>query len=328
MEEIPAYLPSGNGSHHYVLVQKTELTTFACVREIAQHTQINERDIGVAGLKDKMAVTTQWFSLPENAHSQTLLEWDHPNIKVLEMSRHSNKLKTGHLLGNRFTIGLENFAVPLDEALETIQGVIDVLSRSPGMPNLYGPQRFGRHKDNHIAGLEILRGTKRKLPGKTKRLLISATQSYLFNEYVNLRYQDYWSTVLEGDVLQTPKGGKFVSEDPQTDTIRLQQGEVFITGPMFGGKMRPRPAAQSPSAALEEKLLEISNIQPSDFEGQKLSQGARRPIAIPLQNASARMEKETNRIWVTFELPAGSYASIVIEEITKDREKLPALPVL
>ncbi|MFO0627613.1 MAG: tRNA pseudouridine(13) synthase TruD [Polyangiales bacterium] len=155
VDEIPAYEPSGQGEHTYARIEKRGLTTPAAVEALARALGVNPRDVGHAGLKDRHATTTQWLSLPRTDPAR-VLALALPGIRVLAAARHGNKLRTGHLKGNRFTLrvtGLDD----LDEALRRTAPIADVLTRE-GVPNYYGEQRFGRDGDNFARGSAWLRG--------------------------------------------------------------------------------------------------------------------------------------------------------------------------
>ena len=150
VEEVPLYLPEGSGSHAYARVEKRGLTTRDLVLTLLRQG-LKEQEIGVAGLKDKYAVTTQWLSVP-NRHAAAfaaLAELD--GVTVLETSRHRNKLGIGHLRGNRFSIRVRG-GDPVAAA-----AVLEVL-QTEGVPNYFGPQRFGRFGTNAVDGLKLIRG--------------------------------------------------------------------------------------------------------------------------------------------------------------------------
>ncbi|MCK6459788.1 MAG: tRNA pseudouridine(13) synthase TruD [Planctomycetes bacterium] len=150
--EIPLYEACGEGEFLFLLVRKRGMGTFEAVRRLAQALAIPEREIGYAGLKDARAVTTQWISVPASAEERArALEL--PGITVLEARRHGNKLRIGHLRGNRFSI-LVRGALP--GGAERAAGVFDVLLRR-GAPNYFGEQRFGARGASHLYGEAILR---------------------------------------------------------------------------------------------------------------------------------------------------------------------------
>jgi tRNA pseudouridine13 synthase len=153
VREIPLYLPSGQGDHTYVTIEKEGLSTFRAIRHIAQALGINPRQVGSAGLKDAHAVTVQTLSLGDVA-PERVERLDLPHIRVLAVSRHTNKLKMGHLAGNRFRIRVREVA---ESALPTAQAILDVLIRR-GVPNYFGEQRFGVRGETHLLGRELVRG--------------------------------------------------------------------------------------------------------------------------------------------------------------------------
>jgi tRNA pseudouridine13 synthase len=163
VEEQPLYPPSGEGEHTFFEIQKTGLPTFAAVREIARALDVSARSIGYAGLKDAQAITCQVLSV-HNVPPETVLALDLPGIQVKWAERHRHKLKIGHLRGNRFTIRVRQVEEP---ALETCQTILDVLARR-GVPNYYGPQRFGIRGDSHLLGQRVVR---RDAEGFVRQLL-------------------------------------------------------------------------------------------------------------------------------------------------------------
>lgn len=153
VEELPAYEAGGSGTHTYALIEKKGLGTREALDRLARALNIARRDIGVAGLKDAHAVARQWISI-EHVPPPRLEQLSVPGVRIVRTSRHTNKLKPGHLRGNRFVIRLRRLALPLDEATRTAGAVLAVLSRR-GVPNYFGPQRFGSHQDNHLLGRAI-----------------------------------------------------------------------------------------------------------------------------------------------------------------------------
>jgi tRNA pseudouridine13 synthase len=152
VEEIPAYLPSGEGDHVYFGIEKRGLTTMRAVREIAGALGVRPDQIGCAGLKDARGVTRQTMSL-EHSDPDRIAALALPRIKVLWVSRHRNKLRTGHLRGNRFAIKLRE----VDPArLGDVREALASLARR-GVPNYFGPQRFGARGDTWEIGRALLR---------------------------------------------------------------------------------------------------------------------------------------------------------------------------
>ncbi len=156
VEEIPLYPASGQGTHVYALMEKKGLSTMDALHKIARGLGIAARDIGYAGLKDAYAITRQWISV-EHIEPQRLEQLEIPNVKILETTRHTNKLKISHLQGNRFVIRVREMRVPLAQVQRQAQAVLEVLGRR-GVPNYFGPQRFGNRSDTHKLGKAMVTG--------------------------------------------------------------------------------------------------------------------------------------------------------------------------
>ncbi len=150
VEELPAYEPCGSGTHVYAQIEKRGLGTREALDRIARALNIQRRDIGTAGLKDAHAVARQWISI-EHIRPEDLEQLSLAEVRVLKTTRHTNKLKPGHLRGNRFAVRLRKVAVPLEEAHRIAESALAILTRR-GVPNYFGPQRFGNHRNNHLLG--------------------------------------------------------------------------------------------------------------------------------------------------------------------------------
>ncbi len=154
VEEIPLYLPSGEGTHIYALIEKRGQTTMAAINRIAEALGLRRMDIGFAGRKDSRAVTRQWISI-EHVNPDQVAAIAFEDIKVLRVERHNNKLKIGHLSGNQFIIRLRQLSCPAAQAEQIARQVFEILCRR-GVPNYFGPQRFGNRFESHLFGLAIL----------------------------------------------------------------------------------------------------------------------------------------------------------------------------
>lgn len=157
VEELPLYLPCGHGDHLYLLLEKTGLTTLEMLRLLARATGIKEREIGYAGLKDARAITRQYVSLPRLAPEQAA-RLAIPGVKVLSAVRHGNKLRPGHLAGNRFRIRIREVARDAGQAARDILHLLETL----GVPNWFGEQRYGALGNSHLIGKSLLQGDYRQ----------------------------------------------------------------------------------------------------------------------------------------------------------------------
>ncbi len=315
VEEVPAYLPSGVGEHTYLWIEKRSITTWDAIATLARRLGVEEREVGSAGLKDKHATARQWLSVPRVAPAVALAAGD-DRLRVLQALPHGNKLRTGHLRGNRFEVvvtGLE----PGEGA--TLLDRLAALVRE-GLPNRYGDQRFGRDGDNVARGVELLRGQRRERDARRRRLMLSAVQSAVFNEVLRARQVTAsLRRVLTGDVLQkTASGGVFVTEEPRIDQDRVDAGELAITGPMPGGWAREPPPG-SEARAIEDDAIAAVGTTREDFlaAGRDLP-GARRPLVIEVK-AHAPEEPgpadDVTALRIAFALPAGTYATVLVEAL-------------
>lgn len=311
VEELPAYLPSGSGEHLYLWVEKRGLNTQDAITCLARALGTKAADTGCAGLKDRRAVTRQWLSFHHAATPapETLAS---EGLRVLAVSRHGNKLRTGHLRGNRFTIRVAGVPEAHDATLEAALTRL----RTLGLPNYYGSQRFGHGGKNVRAALAWVAGAERA-PGKPflRKLYVSALQAAIFNVWLGQRLESRaFLSALRGDVLRKEEsGGLFTCEDPTLDTARVERWEISPTGPMFGAKMR---AAEAESGEREAALLADLGLSASDFARvQKYGEGTRRPARVRLDEVTTR--REGDDVVLSFTLPKGSYATVLLAELTK-----------
>ncbi len=337
VDEVPAYELSGEGTHLYLHFKKRNKTTDDAVRAIVRALRVERRDVGVAGLKDKVAVTTQWISVPappnDPAFEERVAEafagsLRDEGIELLAHRRHGNKLKTGHLKGNRFTIVVRDIEPSqLDDVVRAFDRI-----RDQGVPNAFGAQRFGRDGDNYERARAWLTG-KERAPGdpKLRRFHFSALQSWVFNAVLAERVQNAtWNVPLLGDLLKKEEtGGMFVCTDVQLDRERAARGELCPTGPIVGDRMR-QPEADA--FDLEQRIV-LPLIEGIDLRrARSLGEGTRRPLRLHVtemfhevfatNNASSLDEVSSSElrnpgdgksaIRVRFVLPKGAYATTVL----------------
>jgi tRNA pseudouridine13 synthase len=320
VEEIPAYEPSGSGEHLFLWIEKRGLGAEYFARQVARRLGIAVGEVGTAGLKDRHAVTRQWVSVPASAEPR-LGELEGDGIRLLRVSRHGNKLKPGHLRGNRFRILIRDAEAG---AAARVESILDHIRRD-GLSNYYGPQRFGTDGQTALLGLALLRGQPppagadgRPLNVRNpflRKLALSAAQSLLFNFYLGRRLVDgLLRRVLTGDVMaKWPVGGMFVAEDVAAEQARLEVREIVSAGPMFGRKTFP---AKGEAAAREAAVLADAGLAMPAFAGfGKLLQGTRRHNFVYVDDLTAAGEPAGWRL--TFTLPAGSYATVLLHEVMK-----------
>lgn len=314
VDEVPAYAASGKGEHQYVQVQKRLLTTPELVRRLGKACGVNERDVGYAGLKDKYAVTTQWLSLA----TKTVITPELPlgeGVKILAVTRHDNKLRTGHLLGNRFTITL---VAVHENALERAQQIAAGL-RTEGLPNYFGAQRFGHAGRNLPDALAWLARGGRGRSRFEQKLFPSVVQSELFNRYLSARLALGARQLLLGEVVRLEgAGAMFRVDEVEKEQPRFAARDLHLTGPMIGPKMRP---AAADALALEQRLTSELGLDEAMLGALgREAPGTRRDLFAPLPDLS--IEAVTDRaepaLRLSFTLPAGGYATEVLRQLTHE----------
>jgi tRNA pseudouridine13 synthase len=320
VHELPAYLPTGEGDHTYVRFEKRGITTKDAIARIAKALGCNARECGWAGLKDKHGVTEQWASFFK-ADVDRALGLTLDGITVREAKRHRNKLKVGHTHGNRFVLRVRDCA---DNSLAVAEQVAQRL-RAQGVPNYYGPQRFGRDGDNAVRAIRWLTGASdAPRDGFLRKMLASSLQSHLFNQYVAERLSDgLLGTYVEGDLaVRFPLDRVFVISAEEAVTA-YGSLECSATGPMFGPDMRwPTGAAK----VREEQLLARSALTLEHFANAGgLAQGTRRAVRMVAQDLRV-IDEGGGCVRVEFSLPAGGYATVVLREFRKTDDEDRAEP--
>jgi tRNA pseudouridine13 synthase len=318
VEEVPLYEPVGEGEHVYVRLTREGWTTRALQRELVSLFGLREVDVGCAGLKDKQARVTQTFSLlvrdVDEAKVAHRIEEALP-VEVVWARRHRNKLRRGHLLGNRFRIVVLH---PEPEAMARAEGIAQAL-QAHGLPNFYGAQRFGIEGDNAQRGREVLLSGRGPRERWLKRFLLSAYQAALFNTWLTERIRRGWfERLLAGDIAKkTDTGGLFEVMDAAVELPRFQQREITYTGPIYGARMR---WASGEPGELERMLLETAEVTTEMLRRARLD-GSRRPALLFLNDLS--IEPHPNGLLFTFTLPKGAYATTLLREFMKTEVTLP-----
>jgi tRNA pseudouridine13 synthase len=304
VDEVPLYAPAGEGGHTFVLVEKRLRTTDDVARALARACGVRARDVGYAGRKDRRAVTTQWFSVPGLA-PDCALALSLPGVRVLDAARHPHKLRTGHLRGNRFRIAVRGGDVAAaQDALARLERV--------GMPNRFGDQRFGRGGANPERAHALLAGGPAPGDRRQARFLLSALQAAVFNDVLAAR-APRWDRVERGDVAVVhASGGLFRVDDPEAEAARAAAFEISATGPIFGTRVL---APGGDVAECERAVLARHGIDPDNPRvprGIRL-RGARRSLRVRPQAAS--VGSTADGLELCFTLPAGSYATVLLEEV-------------
>jgi tRNA pseudouridine13 synthase len=320
VEEIPAYMPCGAGEFLYLWLEKRAMGAEYFTRQVARRLDVAVGDVGTAGLKDRQAVTRQMVSVPARA-ADRLHQLEGEGIRLLRVSRHGNKLRPGHLRGNRFRVLIRGVETAGGDRLTPIL----LRLRDEGLANFYGVQRFGRQGETVRLGLALLGGEEPPSSPQGRRpnlrnpflrkLALSAVQSALFNQYLSRRVKDgLFRRVLPGDVMgKWPAGGMFVVTDLAQEQARFDAREIVHAGPIFGRKTF---AAADEAAQRESAVLSALGLPASAFaKFGKLLPGTRRYNVVYVDDLAVAWKPEG--VCVTFTLPAGSYATLLLRELIK-----------
>ncbi len=320
VDELPLYEASGSGAHLYVSLTRAGWTTRRVADALADLFGVSRRDVGFAGLKDRNARCTQTFSLPGLVPEDAARIEPALPFKVNWARQHSNKLKVGHLLGNRFSITVTDLAVSAEEALGRSQAIATAVAQR-GVPNFFGPQRFGWEGGNVTKGRAALLGQGPRRDPWLAKLLVSAYQSHLFNRYLAGRIEaGLFGQVIEGDVCKkADTGGMFDVQDPAAEQPRYDRGEITFTGPIYGKKMW---AAKGQAGALEASVLTEAGLSDEDLRRARVD-GTRRPARLWLPAIDLAVDAQG--LQVAFVLPKGAYATVVLREFVKSEQGLELL---
>jgi tRNA pseudouridine13 synthase len=313
VEEDLGFAPDGDGAHLLLKVRKRNANTGWVAQELARALGCGVRDVGCAGLKDRRAVAIQWFSLPATPRSIAAAPGlQNPEFTVLEAHRHRRKLPRGALAGNAFTVRIRAYTGGDEQLRERC-----ALIAGAGVPNYFGPQRFGREASN-LARLLALSGTATAppRPGRPDNFVLSAARSLIFNAVLGERVrQGSWGTLSLGDVANLDgRGSVFAVAELSADLPeRLAQLQLHPTGPMWGaGELRSRGATLELEQRIGEQLPAASQFTSASGLSQE-----RRSLRLKVRDL--QWERDGDAVVLRFWLRSGSFATAVIREILSDR---------
>ena len=316
VEELPLITLEGEGSHLWLEVEKRNANTDWVARQLATLAGVPVRDVGYAGMKDRRAVTTQWFSIALQEANEGVrvkcqsgkdtLALDSDPFCILQAHLHGRKLKRGTLSGNRFHIVVRNLEGSLDDLEDRLQRV----SRQ-GVPNYFGLQRFGHGGRNVAQGARWLERGGR-LPRNKKSIYLSSVRSFLFNHVVSRRVElGNWNQIIDGDIASldgSRSSFPCLMPDPVL-TRRCEEFDIHPSGPLPGSgeKQVEREAAEIEHSVLEPYETLIDNLARAGLKA------ARR--ALRLVPKGMEWERNGDDLMLKFELPPGAYATSVLREL-------------
>ena len=308
VEELMSFVPAGEGEHLWLKVQKRGFDTEQVAKQLARFANVTRRDVGYAGMKDRHAVTVQWFSLYLPGRPDPDFTGLPSGVKILEAARHTRKLKTGALGGNHFALVLRDCAGDREAVARRVDEI-----RVRGVPNYFGEQRFGRDGDNVERARAMFGGKEMPRDRKLRGIYLSAARSMLFNAVLARRVADgTWDRLLDGEaVMLNGRRSFFVPEAYDEDfPWRLSTGDIHPSGPLWGrGELPSRGAARELESIVAGEHLEFA----SGLEQAGLEQERRALRVIPRDLAIEWHDAATLRI--EFSLPPGCYATALLREL-------------
>lgn len=310
VKENLGYSMAGEGEFVAVRVRKTDANTLFVGEKLAQFAGISARNMSYAGLKDRRAVTEQWFSLQmPGKTTPDFGDFQLEGIEILEVTRHNRKIRTGSLDGNYFDILLRN-------AMETddLKVRLENLSKF-GFPNYFTEQRFGRDGHNLTQALRWAKGEIQVKDRKKRSFYLSAARSEVFNLVVSERLkQGVANRVLPNDIVQLSGSHSWFVADEKEDLnvlqLRLEQGDLQLTAPLIGETAQPACSLENDIVQQHQDIVNLMK--------QERLKPARRPLLMKPKDFNWQFEETGLRL--KFYLPAGSYATALVRELVNIEE--------
>ncbi len=300
---------NGAGKHQWLYIQKVDLNTLAVAQHLAKSCQQKLADVGYSGLKDKRAITRQWFSLPASLSDSDIAALETEQIEVVCTTQHTAKLKRGTHKDNSFEIilrGVQGKAANIESLLEQI--------KLRGVPNYFGSQRFGHNGNNLTGALRMFEDKNR--PDKMARgLFLSAARSYLFNLMLQQRVkEDSWNRPTQGDVMILDGSNSFFVPEQIDEAIcqRIDAMDIHPSAALWG---KGRLASADKIAEIEQG---VANAHLQFAEGLcafGLKQARRALRLVPSKLAWQWLDSDVLKL--RFTLRKGTFATSLLREVVK-----------
>jgi tRNA pseudouridine13 synthase len=313
VKEIPLFTPSGDGEHLWLRIQKINSNTDWVAGQLARLVNVKRQDVGFAGLKDRHAITTQWFSiyLPgKEIKDLTGMVADQfgSSIKILEQTRHLKKLRKGTLKGNHFTIIVRDVLGDQIQIENTFSAI-----KQHGIANYLGEQRFGHDFANIEKATAWFNGVIKKPKNRNQRgIYLSAARSWVFNHILAKRVLlDSWDKASLGDVFMLNRSHSWFVDDIDKQIIqRVKQMDIHPSGSLWG---RGQLNSKDEVLKLETDVAEQYSILCQGLEKNGLKQ-ERRALRVSVDDLELEWLDKTS-LKLQFSLPPGSYATVLLSQL-------------
>ncbi len=311
VDEDLGFEPDGAGEHVFLKIRKRNANTDWVARQIARVAGVRPGDVSYAGMKDRNAVTTQWFSV--QLPGRDMPDWTpllSDNLQLQSALRNSRKLRRGALRGNRFALVVRELSAASVELEQRLQQIV-----AQGVPNYFGEQRFGQDAGNLDKAEAMFKGTLKVRDRHVRGLYLSAARSQLFNQVLSQRVAaGTWNRALPGEALMLEGTHSVFVADTIDATIeqRLAAFDIHPTGPLWG---RGTSLARDQVLAIEQAALAGDEIFRSGLEQAGLAQ-ERRTLRLPVAELQWQFPSRDS-VQLSFRLPAGAYATSVLRELIK-----------
>jgi tRNA pseudouridine13 synthase len=315
VNEIPSITPSGSGEHVWLKLQKSGENSDWLAGLLARIAGLKRRDVSYAGMKDRHAITTQWFSV--HLPGKTAPDWsqDLPDsIQLLEEVRHGRKLRLGALQGNQFILTLRECQFHDDANPEQIEQRIKLI-REQGVPNYFGQQRFGRNFNNCRSAEAWFSGEFQPKKRQLQSIFLSSARAWIFNQILSQRVADKtWNQAIEGDVFMFTSSKSWFFEHVTEDIIqRVKDKQLNPTAALWGaGEL----ASQSAIQVLENQIMLENKVLAQGLIEHKLRQDRRKLRLFIDDIQSEWLDQQTLKL--SFSLPSGCYATTILDEIVSN----------
>ncbi|WP_339671417.1 tRNA pseudouridine(13) synthase TruD [Dasania marina] len=309
VDEILGFEPEGEGEHVFLYIEKTAANTQFVAEQLAAFAKVAIKNVSFSGMKDRWAVTRQWFSvhLPGKT-SPDFTALKHDEITVLKQSRHPRKLRRGVHKANYFRLRLRQLEGDSSYLADRVASIATL-----GVPNYFGEQRFGHGGRNLNSAQRWFAGAFK--PRRNQQgIFLSAARSLLFNQILSARVaQGNWADYIPGDIMML--AGTHSVFKPELDEVedialRLQQADVHSTGPMFGKASAMATSEQA--GELEQSIFEQHPDLCAGLLKQGLASERRALRVIPAQLSHQLVD---DVLELSFELPSGCFATAVMAEL-------------